>query len=295
MKTRNRLFSTLLFFILLVQPGLSLEKTPEQTWLHDARGLLAQGQFRQCIQLLNAHFPLSDHDKEQIKGLLLRGATARQSLGQFQDAYDDLKQARLFSRDLDPGLYIKALTRLSDLCLSVGQIIDAQNYAKTAADEAKKTKDLHLQAVTLNNLGNTLIAAGGPKSLVLPNDDAFVHAPDDLIVVLRGKGMSDRKIAVELIKFSQFRDEPVELLTLSACETAVGDEVAAFGLAGGAVKSGARSVLASLWQVSDEATKELMTEFYRQYFQNSRLTKAQALQIAQKKLIAIEEFNHPSQ
>ena len=99
----------------------------------------------------------------------------------------------------------------------------------------------------------------------------------------------------ELIKFSQFREEPLELLTLSACETAVGDEVAALGLAGVAVKSGARSVLASLWQVSDKATKELMTEFYRQYFQNPNLTKAQALQNTQKKLIATTEFNHPSQ
>ena len=50
---------------------------------------------------------------------------------------------------------------------------------------------------------------------------------------------------------------------------------------------------ASLWQVSDEATKELITEFYRQYFENPQVSKAQALQISQKKLIAKSKFDHP--
>ena len=99
----------------------------------------------------------------------------------------------------------------------------------------------------------------------------------------------------ELIKFSKFRDEPLELLTLSACQTAVGDERAALGLAGVAVKSGARSAVASLWYIDDEATTELITEFYRQYFNDVSLNKAQAMQNAQKKLIASSTFNHPAQ
>ena len=62
---------------------------------------------------------------------------------------------------------------------------------------------------------------------------------------------------------SRYREQPVELLTLSACQTAAGDDRAALGLAGVAVKSGARSALATLWTVNDQASTLLMTEFYR--------------------------------
>ncbi len=65
-----------------------------------------------------------------------------------------------------------------------------------------------------------------------------------------------------LIARNQTRGEQLDLLVLSACETAVGDDQANLGLAGAAVQSGARSVLASLWQVNDIGTAQLMKEFY---------------------------------
>src|SRR5260221_839566 len=65
------------------------------------------------------------------------------------------------------------------------------------------------------------------------------------------------------MKLSRFRDEPVELLTLSACRTAAGDDRAALGIAGVAVKAGARSALATLWYVNDQASSQLGTDFYR--------------------------------
>ncbi|MGA9380519.1 MAG: CHAT domain-containing protein, partial [Phormidium sp.] len=79
-------------------------------------------------------------------------------------------------------------------------------------------------------------------------------------------------------------DKNIELLVLSACETATGDKRAALGLAGVAVKAGARSTLATLWQVKDESTAALMTEFYQQLKNNPQITKAEALRLAQKKL-----------
>ncbi len=57
-------------------------------------------------------------------------------------------------------------------------------------------------------------------------------------------------------------DPTVELLVLSACRTALGDREAALGFAGVSLQMGTRSTLASLWQVSDEATLGLMAEFY---------------------------------
>ncbi|OQW94747.1 MAG: hypothetical protein BWK79_04865, partial [Beggiatoa sp. IS2] len=96
-----------------------------------------------------------------------------------------------------------------------------------------------------------------------------------------------------LLGFSQSRKEPVELLTLSACQTAVGDERAALGLAGVAIKAGARSALASLWFVNDEATAELVTEFYKA-LKDPDFSRAQALQKAQKKLINQRALQHPA-
>ena len=95
-----------------------------------------------------------------------------------------------------------------------------------------------------------------------------------------------------LLTISEIRKEPVELLTLSACQTAVGDERAALGLAGVAIKAGARSALASLWFVNDESTAQLVSEFYQQ-LQTTDLSKALALQKAQNMLIQNRMFRHP--
>ena len=91
---------------------------------------------------------------------------------------------------------------------------------------------------------------------------------------------------------SQYRDQPVELLTLSACQTAAGDDRAALGLAGVAVKAGARSALATLWFINDQASSLLVKEFYRQ-LQNPDLSKAKALQRAQVRLLADQRYQHP--
>jgi CHAT domain-containing protein len=77
---------------------------------------------------------------------------------------------------------------------------------------------------------------------------------------------------------------PIELLILSACETASGDKRAALGLAGVAIRAGARSTLATLFQVNDASTAELMIRFY-QLLKNPQLTKAEALRQAQLSFI----------
>ena len=84
----------------------------------------------------------------------------------------------------------------------------------------------------------------------------------------------------------------VELLVLSACETAAGDSRAALGMAGVAVRSGARSTIATLWTVQDDSTAQLMTEFYRRLSQ-SDISKAEALRQAQLFLLNNPKYNHP--
>ena len=72
----------------------------------------------------------------------------------------------------------------------------------------------------------------------------------------------------------------LELLTLTACETAVGSDREALGIAGISLQAGARSTVASLWQVDDRATAQLITHFYQSLKQG--MSRAKALQAAQK-------------
>lgn len=95
------------------------------------------------------------------------------------------------------------------------------------------------------------------------------------------------------IRPAQLRDHPLELLTLSACQTAAGDDRAALGLAGIAVKAGARSAFATLWSVNDAATATLVGDFYQELANHPEKNKAQALQTAQKRLLAQSRYAHP--
>lgn len=85
---------------------------------------------------------------------------------------------------------------------------------------------------------------------------------------------------------------PIELLVLSACDTATGDRLAALGLAGIAVRAGARSTIASLWPVSDRATVTLMTYFYK-FLAQRDMTKAEALRQAQIATLKQDKYSHP--
>ena len=89
----------------------------------------------------------------------------------------------------------------------------------------------------------------------------------------------------------QKRREPVELLVLSACETAAGDNRAALGLAGVAIRAGARSTLASLWQIGDDSTALFISQFYHQLTMGK--TTAEALRLAQLKLLQGSEYTRP--
>lgn len=91
------------------------------------------------------------------------------------------------------------------------------------------------------------------------------------------------------------RDNPLELLVLSACETATGDARSALGLAGVAVRSGARSTIATLWRVNDEASANLMAKFYEQLAEANKtgISKAEALRQAQIKTLKNPEYQAP--
>ena len=115
-------------------------------------------------------------------------------------------------------------------------------------------------------------------------EDTFILTWDDRINV--------KELDTLLRSREQGDLNPIELLVLSACQTATGDRRAALGLAGLAVRSGARSTLATLWSVNDRSTASLMVEFYRELGQPG-VTKAQAVRNAQLTLLKQPQYEHP--
>lgn len=93
----------------------------------------------------------------------------------------------------------------------------------------------------------------------------------------------DTQLSLSEVQDVGWNSPSLELLVLSACRTAIGDDEAELGFAGIALRSGVKTVLASLWNVSDEGTLALMSEFYNQLGQTS--TKAEALRQAQLRML----------
>jgi CHAT domain-containing protein len=103
----------------------------------------------------------------------------------------------------------------------------------------------------------------------------------------------DTKLRLDQIRTLGFANPPLDLITLSACQTALGNESAELGFAGFAVLAGAKTSVASLWSVSDAATTGLMVEFYQQL---QRLpTKADALRSAQLAMLNGQIFIQANQ
>lgn len=92
----------------------------------------------------------------------------------------------------------------------------------------------------------------------------------------------------------QQRTERIELLTLTGCETAVGSDRDALGLAGVALQAGVPTAIASLWQVDDVATATMMAQFYQNL--HGGASKAVALQTTQRQWLTTNprgRYRHP--
>ncbi|HLO47383.1 MAG TPA: CHAT domain-containing protein [Kamptonema sp.] len=93
----------------------------------------------------------------------------------------------------------------------------------------------------------------------------------------------DTKLHLDQLRQLGWNNPPVELLVLSSCRTALGDEENELGFAGLAFQAGVKSAIASLWYVSDQGTLALMSEFYQQL--KAAPIKAEALRQAQIAMI----------
>lgn len=132
-----------------------------------------------------------------------------------------------------------------------------------------------------------------PFSIVhLATHGQFSSNVEETFVLAWDKPVKVNELKELLRSRNQTTSEPIELLVLSACETAEGDKRAALGLAGIAIQAGARSTLASLWSLDDESGARLVSQFYKE-LATKQVTKAEALRQAQLSLLKDPDYRHP--
>jgi CHAT domain-containing protein len=207
-----------------------------------------------------------------------------------------------FATAITPGLSLtdpRPIERENARVLAVGVTEAVQGFPPlpSVAGELEALRGLFGKSTTLVN--EQFVIPNFEKSLKdqpvtilhVASHGQFESDPDrTFLLTFDGKLTMDR--LDEFVGLFKFREQPLELLTLSACDTAAGDDRAALGLAGIAIKAGARSAVATFWQVHDEAAADLVSEFYRE-LKNPSVSRAVALQRAQLKVLGDPRFEHP--
>jgi len=200
-----------------------------------------------------------------------------------------------------PGLYLVApqsLARHQFKVLTGGLTEARQGFSALPGVKVElnqiatevSSKVLLNQNFTESNLQNQIKASAFPV-VHLATHGQFSSNPEETFILTWDDKIKVKEFEKLLRNREQGNSTPSELLVLSACQTAAGDKRAALGLAGVAVRSGARSILATLWSVKDESTAELMTEFYQ--LLSRGVGKAEALRMAQLKLLQQSKYAHP--
>jgi len=208
-----------------------------------------------------------------------------------------------YSVALSPGLQLfpQGLKREELQALTAGLTEARQGFAELPAveDEVKEiASEVDAQVLLNQEFTRTAFQKeinGKPFPVVhLATHGQFSSNPQETFLLTWDERISIKDFDLLFEKRRLGILKPIDLLVLSACQTAAGDKRATLGLAGFALRSGARSTMASLWSVHDESTAALMSEFYRQLTQtNLPITKAEALRQAQLTLLSDPQYNHP--
>ncbi|MGJ3248158.1 MAG: CHAT domain-containing protein [Elainellaceae cyanobacterium] len=186
---------------------------------------------------------------------------------------------------------------LTQPALIEGREFEALNHVSLEIQEIEQqlpnTRKLIDEEFTRDRLRQELTENSYPIIHIATHGE-FGAEPEDTFLVT---GANEKLTITELESFIRTvgGTNQIELLALTACQTAIGDDRSALGLAGVAVQAGARSAIASFWSINDEATARVMAQFYKS-LQDPALTKAAALRQAQLSLIHgdNEQSAHPA-
>ncbi|NER35552.1 MAG: CHAT domain-containing protein [Oscillatoria sp. SIO1A7] len=197
----------------------------------------------------------------------------------------------LAPRPIDDSRLATVMAGLSEARQGFSALPGVESEVDKITTKVESNKVLLNEQFTNNSLQNAVSRTNSPV-LHLATHGQFSSNRDETFILAW-----DEKIKIEDLEEmlgirEQNRFSPIELLVLSACQTAKGDNRAVLGLAGLAVKTGARSTMASLWAVRDDSTADLMTEFYNQ-LALSGTGKAEAMRQAQISLLNQPKYQHP--
>ncbi|MBE8965125.1 CHAT domain-containing protein [Nostocales cyanobacterium LEGE 12452] len=210
---------------------------------------------------------------------------------------DDGKQylVQKYALALSPGLQLiesRPLTQIKLNVLTAG-VSESRTVAGRTFDSLNQVpvelEQIQAEVASSTQLLNSDLSAASLKKAVesvpfsvihLATHGNFSSNPEETFVLLWDRLLQAKNFDQLLPIGSRINARTIELLTLSACETATGDKRATLGLAGIAVRAGARSTLATLWQVKDDSTAAIAIQFYK-VLKDHKLTKAQALRQAQ--------------
>ncbi|NET59647.1 MAG: CHAT domain-containing protein [Symploca sp. SIO2E6] len=207
-----------------------------------------------------------------------------------------------YSVALTPSLQLLEPRSLQQLQLEslTGGLTEARNgfsALPAVAEEVKQISEKIPSEILLNAQFTRTNLEKQIKSLSVPivhlaTHGQFSSKPEETFLLTWDERLKVNSLSQLFKTREETNGEPIELLVLSACQTANGDKRAALGLAGLAVRSGARSTLATLWTVNDQSTAETMVEFYRYLSQGSG-NRAEALRQAQLSLLKQQKYQHP--
>lgn len=192
----------------------------------------------------------------------------------------------------DPKAIDRENMRVLALGTTQATVVDGQPFSAlpNVAQELAGIRDLIPgsqklldEAFTRDRLQQELSNAVYPILHIATHGKFATNARDTFIITGDGQKLTFNELD-QLIRRVSRNTEPLDLLSLTACETAVGNDRAALGLAGVAVQAGARSAIASLWSVNDLATAKFATEFYARLL-NPTVSKAEALRSVQQDLL----------
>ncbi|MEM7555818.1 MAG: CHAT domain-containing protein [Cyanobacteria bacterium P01_A01_bin.84] len=246
-----------------------------------------------------------DLEKSQIETLVfvLDGVLRNIPVSALYDGKQYLVEK--YSIALTPGLQLlspRSLTKES-LGALVGGLSEARDifpelpHVKNEVTKIQSelpTQVLFNENFKTNSFQNKVSNVSYPIVHLATHGQFSSKADETFILTWDGKiNVNQLSSTLKTVELSQ--DNSLELLVLSACETAAGDERSALGLAGVAVRSGARSTVATLWRINDEASTKLIAQFYEQLVKagETNISKAEALRRAQLSILKNPDYQSP--
>ena len=209
-----------------------------------------------------------------------------------------------YSIALTPGMQLletgeRSRDRLTALAAGLSEarhgfspLIHVPRELENVADEVNPSRQLLNNTFTRTSLAEEI--RNFPSPIIhIATHGQFSSQAENTFILAYDTPVNVRELETLLRQRGENGESNIlELLVLSACETATGDDRATLGLAGVAVRAGARSTLATLWQVDDAATSLFMSVFYEN-LGIPGTTKAEALRQAQLSLLENDNYLLP--